>query len=69
MSHTTKIHKATFIHDGDFFGDVTITYHLRTLIIPFATLREFVAEHVRNEKIKELEEMHPDKLLGTGVFK
>ena len=73
MSHTTEIHGTVFIHDGDFFGDVIIKHHNHgeppfEVSIPFATLREFVVEHVRQEKIREFENMHPDKLLGNGVF-
>lgn len=65
MSHTTKINNAVFIHNGDFSGDVTITLDGRhELVIAFDTLRGFVAEYARTERIRALEQSNDKEALG-----
>ncbi len=71
--HTQDHGDQTFLHNGDYSGDVTITgLHWSfdeagqsyTATIPFAALASFVAEAVRDARTSRLEEMEPWALLG-----
>ncbi len=64
--HTTKIDAFTFTHNGDFSGNVEIrrTSWERSVFVPACDLRAFVAEMVRAEKLRAVEQATPAELLG-----
>lgn len=65
MAYTTRIDKTIFIHDGDYHGDIVImeSETNREVKIPFVHLTSFIAEHIRQEKITELENLSTDEIL------
>lgn len=73
MSHTTIGAEATFIHNGDFSGDITISSKKTNfepvrnpdgdyidLTIPFEDLKMIVATYVRDKNISALEQASDD---------
>lgn len=67
MSHTTKINETTFIHNGDFSGEVEIQHGEEFMNIPFAYLRGIVTEYVRYKRIAELERADDEEVLGFAA--
>lgn len=78
--HTTVITEVggkpwRFHHNGDFSGYVQVgretweTDPVKSVYIPAAVLKEFVAEMVRKQKIAELEKATVDQLLGLSNAK
>lgn len=64
MAHTTFTKNHTFIHNGDFSGEVTIVQDNEVkLKIDFEELKAFMAEYVRSDLIGTIEQMNPDELL------
>lgn len=66
--HTTDIGAYKFIHNGDFSGDVHIQqvkHPERQLRIPFYTLKQFVADYVRANRIEVIEQASDDEILGV----
>lgn len=71
MSHTYSCpHGYTFIYNGDGSGNTLITRlgwdglpPCRSVHIPTACLKEFVAELIRSERISTLEQMSAEDLL------
>jgi predicted glutamine amidotransferase len=72
--HTYNTKNMSFIHNGDFSGDVLICSNKldygisderdEKFKIPMDELLDFVAEAVRSKKISELESMTAKQLLG-----
>lgn len=66
--HTTEFKKfdVTFIHNGDFSGDVIIVRGdgEETFEVPFAALVSIVAAWARDVKIAKLEGANERKVLG-----
>jgi hypothetical protein len=70
--HSFDVGKITFLHNGDFSGDVQIVmppvHGVRAgLHVPFAALKALVAKYVRQEKISALEHSTDDELLFPEV--
>lgn len=65
MSHSTKINGTLFIHDGDYGEDIEICTSSAPVLVPFEDLKGFVANYVRDRKIRALEQMSDDELLGA----
>jgi hypothetical protein len=68
MSHSIKINGTVFFYNSDFSGDIDINHNGASVTIPFETLKDFVAEYVRDELISRLENESSDNLL-FGHFK
>lgn len=70
--HTTKVGDTTFIHNGGFEGEVTISREMAggttpvEMVVPFAALIGLVAEAVRREKIQNLQDMSDMAVLFGG---
>lgn len=64
MSHTSTIGKTTFIHNGDFEGEVEVRNGDQSMVLPFADIKGIVAEFVRNQRIEKLEQASVEELLG-----
>ena len=72
--HTTQLgDNIVAHHNGDFSGDVIFSGQFSveddiggaTVTIPFSCIETLVAEHIRSERISELEQMTtPDLLYG-----
>jgi hypothetical protein len=60
-------HDVRFHHNQDLSGDVIIVVGKQELRVPGAALLEFIADHVRNRRISELEQMDAGEVLGTIV--
>ena len=60
--HTTKINEVTFIHHGDFEGEVQINSGNTKLLLDFDTLKEFVIGAMRGQLIGSLEQMDSQQL-------
>ena len=66
MSHTFRHQGATFIHDSDLSGDVTVRneYTQNEVEVSGDALLAFVADYVRRERIARLEDCGDHELLG-----
>lgn len=69
MSHTTKINRTNFIHNGDYSGEVIIGREMgqtEQLVVPFKDLKEFVAQYVTYKRVRRLENTTQtlDEILG-----
>ena len=53
----------TITHNGNYSGEVTIKSKNAAINIECSDLLEFAAEYIRNERIKELENMKTEDLL------
>jgi hypothetical protein len=62
--HTTTIGDTTFIHNGDYSGEVLIRQGILGINVKCETLISFVAEIVRAQKIRELESATGNAILG-----
>jgi hypothetical protein len=66
MTHTTKAAQGTtFLHNGDYSGDVQIMRgHISQgaiLAVPFADLRELVFDYLRGLRIERVEQATDDE--------
>lgn len=64
--HSTKIDDLIFHHEGDYYGDVEITDAISgesVCVLPFETLKRFVAGYVKQKRISALEDASADELL------
>lgn len=65
MSHTTVIDEYTFIHNGDYSGDIKIVgpkkadngEHTTELHVPMVVLEQFIAGKVQTELIATVENL------------
>lgn len=73
--HTSKFGEVTFIHNGDYSGDVTLVVDLAArcgskqaedFVVPNSVLVAFVAQQVRAARIAELENKSSEELLGLN---
>ena len=64
MSHTTRTKQVTFIHDGDFNGDVKILFKGNELEIPMDDLKSFMAHFLRSKKHARIDGMSDKQILG-----
>jgi hypothetical protein len=65
--HTTQTSGATFIHNGDYSGPITVFTQRDPdvrLEVMMDDLKEFVAEYVRKQYITNLEQLPVDDILG-----
>lgn len=62
--HTFRSNETTFHHNNDLSGDVVIERHDKRIMVPAEELVEFVAEHVRRQRIADLERMDFREVLG-----
>lgn len=62
---TTKVGAVHFEHSADFTAEVEITNTKSgaSIKVPFASLRAVVAESVRHDSLRGIENMKPDQLL------
>lgn len=67
MSHTSKYGDVSFIHDGDYDGDVEIVADGGCITIPFETMKELMADYIRSKRIAALETSCTDDIL-TGAL-
>lgn len=63
--HTTHSNDTTFVHHGDYSGDVIINHGGDSIEVPAEDLLSFAAEYVRQHRIRQLEEASIDEMLGT----
>lgn len=73
MSHTTRVGKTVFIHNGDFSGDVELIvdkqqiqkweHGERTVSVPFEEIKGLVAEYVRQKTLEAVHAADADELL------
>lgn len=72
MAHSTQIGKTTFVHNGDFSGNVTIIRENNKLqveiTLPFKDLVDIVAERKRDLLISELEQLNTETILDTKLI-
>lgn len=68
--HTTEGNKARFFHNGDFSGNVQIVVKAtgEEIEIPFEDIKTLVAEYVRRDRIRWLQQATDDAALGLGPF-
>lgn len=67
--HTTGYLGVTFIHNGDYSGDVTILdpqdpSRQHRIVVPFAALKSIVADCVRDLRKADLDIASSDRILG-----
>ena len=74
MSHTTTVNNVSFIHNGDYSGDVEIVLPPKknpgvgnveemSLTVHFDAIKDFMAEYVRSELIEKIENASSDEIL------
>lgn len=64
--HTSKYGMTTFIHNGDFSGEIEIR-DVRTgkeIEIPFLDLKCLMAQYVRDKRIAKLEQQTAEDILS-----
>lgn len=68
--HTTQTEGGTsFIHHGDYSGEVTVVTGRKRMQVPMSDLKEFIAESIRQNAINCLEEMTTEQILSfKGAF-
>ena len=64
MSHTFNAGDTTFIHNPDMSGEVTLLHEDKQIVIPGQALIAFMAEYVRQEKIRLIEGTGDAEALG-----
>lgn len=67
MSHTTSFDGFSFIHNGDFSGEIEIvdTTTGHRMLVPGRILIGFAAEIIRQREIARWENMEQDEILGV----
>jgi hypothetical protein len=67
MAHTTKGYETIFIHNSDMSGEITIKNDNGELNVSGNNIVNFVLEHLRNEKIGQLEQMNERQLKNATL--
>lgn len=62
MAHTTQLKDTVFVHNSDMSGDVTIKNENGELNVNCNDVKLFILNHLREQKIGELENMNDDQL-------
>jgi len=62
--HTTKTEKVTFIHNGDYSGDVHIQTKKGEIVVPFEAIEELVANKLRMEIISKVEQADSSEIFS-----
>ena len=67
MSHSWTYGKTSFIGNSDLSGDITIRRNGEEIDIPGAQILKFVADHIRDERIRVIEQMTESEILGFSI--
>jgi hypothetical protein len=76
--HHTQTKRLGWNHNGDFSGDVIVSVPKKaidgpwpdgtfTVELPFEDIKELVAEYIRRELIRQIEDAEPDELIGGDL--
>lgn len=60
--HSTKIKGTTFIHNGDFSGDIEIVSGSKRVEVPFEDIKQIVAEQRRNLIVDYVEQASAEQI-------
>lgn len=65
--HTAKHGETTFTYNSDFSGGIRITTKKNSLTIPSSNLFDFMAQVIKEARIRNIEEQSTADIIGTDV--